>query len=62
MRYVENEGVLFVCEGPSNAFPVRVWSRQAGKFVAYEGDVPKPNGWGEEISEEEAKKMMIKDD
>ena len=54
MRYVENEGALFRIKGPSNAFPDEVWNPREKKFVPYEGDVPKPPGWGEDVSEEEA--------
>ncbi|ARU03913.1 hypothetical protein CCO03_03760 [Comamonas serinivorans] len=52
-RYVENEGALFRVAGPSNAFPDEVWSVSQKKFVPYKGDVPKPQGWGQEISEQE---------
>lgn len=58
MRYVENEGALFKIVGPSNAFPDEVWNAAQGKFVPYEGDTPKPQGWGEDVSEEEANEIM----
>lgn len=58
MRYVENEGALFRIMGPSNAFPDEVWSPSKKKFVAYQGDVPKPEGWGDDVSEDEAKAII----
>lgn len=58
MRYVENEGALFRIVGPSNAFPDEVWSPCERKFVPYNGDVPKPVGWGSDINEEEAQEIM----
>ena len=53
-RYIENEGVLFRTTGPSNAFPHEIWSPKQKQFLLYQGDVPKPQDWGEEISEAEA--------
>lgn len=58
MRYVENEGALFRIRGPSNAFPDEVWDASKKAFVPYAGSVPKPMGWGEDISLEEAEEMM----
>lgn len=53
-RFVENEGALFRIVGPSNAFPDEIWSPAQGKFIPYEGVVPKPVSWGQEIPESEA--------
>ncbi len=53
-RYVENEGALFRIVGPGNAFPDEIWSPEHGQFVPYEGDVPKPVGWGKDVPEAEA--------
>lgn len=58
MRYVENEGALFRIAGPSNAFPGEVWNAQQKKFLPYEGDVPKPAEWGQDVSEQEAAEFM----
>lgn len=58
MRYIENEGVLFATNSPMNEFPQKIWDAEERKFVPYKGEVPKPQGWGEEISEEEAKEFM----
>lgn len=58
MRYVENEGALFRIMGPSNAFPDEVWNAAQKKFVPYKGDVPKPEGWGEDVSEDEAQAII----
>lgn len=58
MRYVENEGALFRTESPMNEMPAEVWSPSQRKFVPYQGEVPKPQGWGVEISEQEAQEMM----
>jgi len=58
MRYVENEGALFRIKGPSNAFPDEVWSAKEKRFIPYAGEVPKPMGWGDDISAEEAEEMM----
>ena len=58
MRYVENEGALFRIAGPSNAFPDEVWNAGQGKFVPYTGDTPKPEGWGQDVSEQEAQEFM----
>ena len=58
MNYIENEGAMFRSSRPGCAFPEEVWSRKQCKWLPYEGEVPKPMGWGEEISEEEAKKHM----
>ena len=54
-RYVENEGALFRISGPSNAFPDEVWSPRERKFFAYEGAVPKPVGWGSDLSDDEVR-------
>lgn len=56
MIYIENEGALF--KGQSIPWPEQVWSARQGKFIPYQGDVPKRQGWGEEISEAEARSMM----
>lgn len=58
MRYIENEGVLFATNSPMNEFPQKIWDADEKKFVPYKGEVPKPQGWGEEISEQEAKEYM----
>lgn len=60
-RYIENEGVLFRTTGPSNAFPHEIWSPKQKQFLLYQGDVPKPQDWGEEISEAEAQAWMKAD-
>jgi hypothetical protein len=39
-------------------FPDEIWNPRQKKFVPYECDVPKPQGWGEDIDEAEAQRMM----
>ena len=58
MRYVENEGALYRITGPSNGFPNEVWSPKEKKFVPYEGDVPKPVSWGQDVPKEEAERFI----
>lgn len=58
MRYIESEGVLFATNSPMNEFPQKIWDADEKKFVPYKGQVPKPQGWGDEISEQEAKAYM----
>lgn len=41
-----------------NEFPEEVWSVKQKKFLPYKGEVPKPYGWGQEISEQEALEWM----
>lgn len=52
---IENEGALF--RGPSRGLPQEVWDAEAKAWKPYEGKVPKPIGWGEQVSEEEAKAL-----
>lgn len=57
VRYVENEGAVFRIKGPTNAFPDEVWHAGEKKFVPYKGDVPKPEGWGSDLSEDQAREL-----
>ena len=57
--YIENEGALFRSRGPSVSFPSEIWSHKDKVWMPYEGDVPKPYGWGEEISEAEALAWVV---
>lgn len=61
MRYIESEGVLFATNSPMNEFPQKIWDAEEKNFVPYKGQVPKPQGWGEEISEQEAKAAYMDD-
>lgn len=54
--YIENEGAIF--RGPSVSFPKEVWSVQDRKWTPYTGETPKRQGWGDEVSEAEAHKVM----
>lgn len=58
MRYIENEGVLFRTRGPMNEIPEDIWDVDQKKFVPYKGEVPKPQGWGQEISEQEVQEYI----
>ena len=53
---IENEGALF--RGASRAWPKEIWSHKQQKWVPYEGDVPKGQAWGSEISEQEAQELI----
>lgn len=60
MAYIENEGALY--RGPSRSLPQEIWSVREGCFVPYAfADQIKPVDWGYEITEDEAKEMMIMD-
>ncbi len=50
-RYIENEGALF--RGATLAFPEEVYSFKDKAWFPYKGAVPKPQGWGEYITEAE---------
>jgi hypothetical protein len=52
---IENEGALF--RGPSVAWPREVWNGQTWQPYAGASDDPKPQGWGQRITEEEFKEM-----
>jgi hypothetical protein len=54
--FIENEGALF--KGSSRGNPREIWHAKEKKWVPYEGKVPKPYEWGDEIDEAEAKRLM----
>lgn len=56
LRYIENEGALF--RGYAISHPEEVYSFRQGTWLPYEGSIPKPIGWGEFISPEEAEELM----
>jgi integrase len=56
MKFIENEGALF--RGPARGHPREVWSDKERRFIPYKGSVPKPVGWGREISQADAWRMM----
>lgn len=58
MRIVENEGAIFRIYGPGNALPNEVWIRKEKVFKPYKGEVPKPVGWGTDLSDEEIKEFF----
>jgi hypothetical protein len=59
--YIENEGALFRSRGSMTECPEEVYFSGDG-WVKYEGEVPKPQGWGEAISTEEAEAMIARMD
>jgi hypothetical protein len=61
MIYIENEGALFRSIGLMTEAPDEVYSPGEG-WEPYKGETPKPQGWGERISEQEAKEMMARMD
>lgn len=61
MIYIENEGALFRSIGFMAGAPDEVYSPGKG-WVPYQGETPKPMGWGEQISEQAAKEMMARMD
>ncbi len=61
MIYIENEGALFRSIGFMTEAPDEVYSPGQG-WEPYQGETPKPPGWGEQLSEQEAKEMMARMD
>lgn len=57
MIYIENDGALF--RGPSRSLPKEVWFKTTGAWQAYKRATPTPIEWGTEITEDEAKAMMV---
>lgn len=56
VHYIENEGALF--RGASVSYPDEVYDPRSKSWSPYEGKVPKPQGWGEIISDQDAAKLM----
>lgn len=56
--YIENDGAVFRSQGPSIWRPDEVFSLRQKKWIPYEGDVPKPADWGEEMSPADAKAFV----
>lgn len=56
MRYIENEGALF--QGYALGYPEKVYSFCRKVWLAYEGESPKPQGWGRFIDKAEAEHMI----
>jgi hypothetical protein len=59
--YIENEGALYRTLGSMTECPDDIYNPGEG-WVKYEGDVPKPQGWGERIKVAEAEAMMARID
>jgi hypothetical protein len=55
--YIENDGALFRSRGFMTECPEEVYFPGQG-WTKYTGAVPKPQGWGEEISTEDAEAMI----
>lgn len=55
MRFIENsEGSLF--RGVAEGWPTQVWHANRGEWAPYTyGPFPKPIGWGQFISDDDAK-------
>ena len=51
-----SDGNLF--RGVHRGMPSEIWNVAAKVFEPYKGEVPKPEGWGEEIDEARAKAIM----
>lgn len=58
MIYMENDDAVFRSKGPSIYFPSEVFNLASKKFEPYEGSVPKPADWGEEMSKADAKQFV----
>lgn len=50
--YIESQQALF--RGASYAWPTEVWDVVAQAWRPYTGKVPKPDGWGDIVSDAEA--------
>lgn len=51
MKYFENEGALF--RGYFISHPLEVYVPRTRSWEPYKGEVPKPFGWGDEITKAE---------
>lgn len=58
MIYIENEGALFRSQGFMTENPDEIFNPRSGQWEPYKGKVPKPQGWGERITEQEANEWM----
>lgn len=53
--YIESQQALF--RGPSVYWPEEIWNVVAQTWEPYKGKVPKPEGWGDIISDVEAEAL-----
>jgi len=53
--YIESQQVLF--RGSSVYWPEEIWNVAARSWEPYKGKVPKPEGWGDIISDAEAEAL-----
>ena len=60
MIYIENEGALFRSQGFMTENPDEVFSAKTGEWEPYQGQTPKPPGWVERLTAEEALAMMAR--
>lgn len=58
MIYIENEGALFRSQGFMTENPDEIFNPRSGNWEPYKGTVPKPQGWGERITEQEANQWI----
>lgn len=52
LMFIESQQALY--EGASYYWPERIWNVAAQKWQPYKGKVPKPQAWGDIVSEAEA--------
>lgn len=53
---IESDGAVFKAD--AYFWPKQVWSIRKQKWVPYKGEVPKPEGWGDIVTDEQAKEFM----
>jgi hypothetical protein len=51
--YIEHEGMLY--RGPARAWPQEQWNH--GRWLKYDGPVPKDVEWGDLVDEAEAEEL-----
>jgi N-acetylneuraminic acid mutarotase len=56
MKFIENEGALF--RGLSRSWPKEIFSFKDKCWKPYEGEIPKGQAWGSEISALEAAELI----
>ena len=53
---IESGGAVF--EATNYYWPERVWNVSEQRWEPYEGPVPKPEGWGDVITQDQAREFM----
>ena len=54
--YIEHEGRIH--RGFTVGWPREIWSFEAHGWQPYAGEVPRPAGWGQQISESEFRRWI----